>query len=143
MKRSKMIKELENYKYDYEYFVERFKNAKEFKAIIDVLTEKTEKIKDMDISVPTDKISLELKEIAKEQDNEENALLDMIKQKHAVEERIDKLQQPYKTVLLYRYVSLYSFGEIAKKMNYSTKRIYQLHQKGVEMYIEKYSNNIV
>ena len=135
MRRGKIIKELENYKYDYEYFVERFKNAKEFKTIINILNNKTQIVADS-------KKSLELEEIEKEQIDEENALLNMIKQKHAVEERIDKLQQPYKSVLLYRYVSLYSFGEIAQKMNYSTKRIYQLHQKGVELYIEKYSQVI-
>ena len=135
MRRGKIIKELENYKYDYEYFVERFKNAKEFKTIINILNSKTQIVADS-------KKSLELEEIEKEQIDEENALLNMIKQKHAVEERIDKLQQPYKSVLLYRYVSLYSFGKIAQKMNYSTKRIYQLHQKGVELYIEKYSQVI-
>lgn len=140
MNKKELIKELENYKYDYEYFIERYKNAKELNDIINELNTTSEKINDTDTTL----ISLNLKDIADEQVREETALLGMIKRKHEIEERIDDIQQPYRSVLLYRYVSLYSFGEIAKKMNYSTKRIYQLHQKGIDLYVEKYSsNNIV
>ena len=31
-----------------------------------------------------------------------------------------------------------TFDEIGEKMNYSTKRIYQLHQKALEIYCERF-----
>ena len=94
------------------------------------------------MSLSNHELTIDLKEIEEEQIKEEESLLEMIKKKHQIEERIDKLQQPYKSVLLYRYISLYSFGEIAKKMNYSTKRIYQLHQEGIEIYVKSYSDDV-
>jgi len=137
MKKDELIKELETYKYDYDYFFERFKNSEKFSETIMELNSRIEKIHNIGVSFHDNEIITNLKSLTNEQLEEEKKLLDMIKKKKIIEDRIDKLSQPYKSVLLYKYISLYSFGEIAKKMNYSIKRIYQLHQKGIELYIKK------
>ena len=138
MNRKAVVKELADYKYESEYFLERYKNVQEFNSIINKMNDRANILSNGNVSVYAISEG-NLKKLQAQQYEEENLLLDLIRKKQIIEERIDGLDQPYKNVLLYRYISLYSFGEIAKKMNYSTKRIYQLHQEGVEAYINKYA----
>ena len=46
------------------------------------------------------------------------------------------LEQPYRNILFYRYIKFMTFDEIALKMNYSTPRIYQLHDHAIELILE-------
>ena len=133
MNKKALIKELEDYKYENEYFLERYKNVQEFNSIISNLNNKANTL-DCNNEANVRIFNANIEKLLQEQRKEELELLEIIRKKNAIEQRIDKLRQPYKNVLLYRYVSLYSFGEIAKKMNYSTKRIYQLHQEGIDLY---------
>ena len=50
------------------------------------------------------------------------------------------MPQPSKTILFARYVLNMSFGEIAKDLFYSPKRIYQLHKVAIEEFTETYKN---
>lgn len=136
------IKELENYKYDYEYYLEKFNNAEKLNQIVQEISTRVENLNIVD-SAFNNELKDKLNIIKKEQINEEKYFLEMITKKRVIEERIDKIDQPYKSILLYKYISLLTFDEIASKMNYSVKRIYQLHQKGIEIYLEKYEKSSV
>ena len=55
----------------------------------------------------------------------------ILEKKYYIENIIHQLSQPYKTIMFMKYISFLSFDQIAAKMNYSTKRIYQLHSEGL------------
>ena len=55
----------------------------------------------------------------------------IFKKKNYIEHIIQRLSQPYKTIMFMKYISFMSFDQIADKMHYSTKRIYQLHSEGL------------
>lgn len=64
--------------------------------------------------------------------------LSMLKTRlNEVESLLDKVSQPYKTVLYYKYIIGESIEEIADKMKYSTQRIYQLHDIGLKQLTKK------
>ena len=67
--------------------------------------------------------------------------LSIIEKKKNIESLIQSLSQPYKTIMYMKYVSFMTFDEIASKMNYSTKRIYQLHSEGFSRLLDIVSSN--
>jgi len=47
---------------------------------------------------------------------------------------IDMLDFPYKNILYYKYIYGYNYYQIARKMNYSIQRIYQLRKKALLLF---------
>ena len=58
-----------------------------------------------------------------------------------IETLIYKLPQPYQIVIYFKYISSFSFYEIAGNLEYSSKRIYQLHSEGLEKLLEIMKQN--
>ena len=50
--------------------------------------------------------------------------------------------QPYRVIFYLKYISLLTFDQIADKLNYSTKRIYQLHNEGLDIIIKKINETL-
>ena len=71
---------------------------------------------------------------------EEARLKKIIDKKQRIEDAIQYLPQPHKTIMYFKYICFLTFDQIADKMNYSTKRIYQLHKEGL-IKLLKYIND--
>lgn len=127
----KVKDELLQFHYDYQYYLEKMKELEKLK-------EQTEKslfrLDQFKKSGETSSINSRIEEIISAQADEESAVVNFLEKKRQLEKSINQLSQPYRTVLYMRYVRFCTFDQIADKMSYSTKRIYQLHQKGLELY---------
>ena len=134
--KKELIKELEDYKYEYQYFIEKSKEIEKLKQEIQTSFARLRELKQTDFDV--NDLNAQIKIILDKQSKEENALLSILAQKQKIEKNIENLPQPYKNIFFLKYISLKTFDEIALKMNYSTKRIYQLHKKGIEIYCDNY-----
>ena len=134
--KKELIKELEDYKYEYQYFIEKSKEIEKLKQEIQKSFARLRELKQTDFDV--NDLNAQIKIILDKQSKEENALLSILAQKQKIEKNIENLPQPYKNIFFLKYISLKTFDEIALKMNYSTKRIYQLHKKGIEIYCDNY-----
>ncbi len=107
MSRSELKELFESYWYDNKYLEEKFKEVELFNKI---------SMNQCDPSFLTDT-----------KENEKLEIKKILEKKKYIETLIQKLQQPYRTILYMRYISFLSFDQIADKIHYSTKRIYQLH----------------
>lgn len=134
-----IIKELESYKYDVQYFMEKSKDIEKLKKEIE--KSYTRLVEMQDKKIDTTELNKQLEKIIDKQTLEEEALLNILTKKQKIEKQIDSLPQPYKNVFFLRYISGNSFDEIALKMSYSTKRIYQLHKEGIKIYISLFESN--
>lgn len=56
------------------------------------------------------------------------------KEKLRIEKNIDKVEEPYRTILHKRYIEELNFGEIADEMGYSYVRITHLHGEALLRY---------
>ncbi len=56
-------------------------------------------------------------------------------------DKINEIKQPYKNILLLRYINGKSYEDIALESNYSTPRIFQLHREAISLYNQKYFSN--
>ena len=64
---------------------------------------------------------------------EETEMSKIIDKKKRIEHLFEKLNQPYRTIMYMKYITFLTFDQIADRMNYSTKRIYQLHSEGLTL----------
>ena len=60
---------------------------------------------------------------------EESEMSKIIEKKKYIEGLFQNLNQPYRTIMYMKYITFLTFDQIADRMNYSTKRIYQLHSE--------------
>ena len=72
---------------------------------------------------------------------EEAQIKNILCKKQKVESLIQSLNQPYKTIMYMKYITFLTFDQIADRMNYSTKRIYQLHNEGLTKLLSNINNN--
>ena len=132
--KDKKLEELESYVYDNQYFLEKSKDVDNLKKDIGTILYR---INDMKLkNIDTREIESRLNILFENQAKEEKFLQRLVVKKEEIEHRIDDMPQPYKNILFLKYIKGNSFDEIAKKMHYSTKRIYQLHKEGVKIYIK-------
>ena len=136
-KEKALIKELENFYYDNQYL-------KEMKEIIEQedfgLAKIYSSLQDMKfLQVEIGDLDIKLKKFLEKLIAEEEMLLKALEQKQKIHNQINGLEPPFKNVLYYRYICDKTFCEIADKMNYSTKRIYQLHKEAIDIYCKKYN----
>ena len=62
---------------------------------------------------------------------EEAEMSKIIEKKKHIENLLQNLTQPYRTIMYMKYITFLTFDQIADRMNYSTKRIYQLHGEAI------------
>ena len=77
---------------------------------------------------------------------EEAEMSKIIEKKKYIESLIQELSQPFRTIMYMKYITFLTFDQIADRMNYSTKRIYQLHTEALNKLLivvnnEKISTN--
>lgn len=134
------LRDLEDYKYDVQFFVEKSKEIDKLKKEIEKMHHRLEDLKNE--SYDTSRLQDQLISIFNKQSLEEDILLGVLFKKQIIEKQIGDLPQPYKNIFFLKYIGMHTFDEIALKMNYSTKRIYQLHKKGTEIYCEQQKNTL-
>jgi len=74
-------------------------------------------------------------------EQEKDKLKKIMNKKKNIENLFDSLSQPYHTVMYLRYIRAQNFDQIAYKLDYSTKRIYQLHSEAINKILSKINNN--
>ena len=131
MDKTQLKKLLEKYQYDKEYFIEKSREIKSSKELVSNLISKNNLL-----NAEQAKSDFELDLIIKKQENDLHLLAEINNSNGAVESLVHGLEQPYRNILFYRYIKFMTFDEIALKMNYSTPRIYQLHDHALELILE-------
>lgn len=107
---------LESYWYDNQYLREKAKEVENIEKMI-----KLGKSSEF-ISITK---QYELSEMSK-----------IIEKKKYIENLLQNLNQPYRTIMYMKYIVFLTFDQIADRMHYSTKRIYQLHSEAIAILLK-------
>lgn len=135
-----ILQELESYKYDFQYLKEK---SNEIEVLKNELKKIYDRLNDIDNSfLDTQELQNQSKLILNKLTEEDDYIIEILDKKKKIEQRINNLEQPYKSIFYLKYIKFFTFDEIADKMCYSTKRIYQLHKEGIIQYLnfEKENN---
>lgn len=111
MQKEELKSMLEEYWYDNQY-----------------LKEKAKEVESMDLLIRSGKGSDFIVSTKKYEESEMSKIIE--KKKH-IEGLFQKLNQPYRTIMYMKYITFLTFDQIADRMSYSTKRIYQLHSEAI------------
>lgn len=129
-----LLKELKSYWFDTKYYNEIMADSE---VVVKDIQNLETSLRDKEIKgYDTTITKLKIKNLNEKKVSLESLLKSIKNETKKVEIMIDNIPQPYKNVLFFKYIKNLSFDEIAYKMNYSSKRIYQLHKIGVDLYIE-------
>lgn len=117
MDRTTLKAQLDEYIFDYQYLKAKISELERYDKLIINSTSKTP--------------------LEENKRYEEEKMLKFMEKKRNIESTIDLLEQPYKTIMYLKYICFSTFDQIADKMNYSTKRIYQLHSLALDKLVAK------
>ena len=110
---NKCKQELKNYIYDKRWIEERLEDIKERRSLLDKIT----KVTDPNIE--------SLVKIMDDTEEIEKYIQDLRKKQIEIENKIDKLDQPYRNILYFRYIKGHNLtevsGEIEEEYDYTRK----------------------
>ncbi len=131
---------LEEYKYETQFYNEKIKDVNKLQYEISKLAENNKIFRMSELN--TAEIDRNFSLFLKRQAKEESQLLIILDKKQKIEDYINMSPQPYRVIFYLKYISLLTFDQIAYKLNYSTKRIYQLHNEGLDIIIKKINETL-
>lgn len=128
--------ELREYRDNIKYIEEKQNDAEELKARIEKITSnisgmpngKGDNLEQAPFEESLDRI----KEIEQECNKK---LQELLLRKYIVENKIEKLEQPYKSILYLKYIRGINLYKVSEELNYSHIHIKRLHQEALEQYI--------
>lgn len=127
--------ELREYRDNIKYIEEKQNDAEELKTRITKVTSnmngmpngKGENLEKAPFEESLDRI----KEIEKECNKK---LQELLFKKYIVENKIEQLEQPHKSILYLKYIRGINLYKVSEELNYSYRHIKNLHQEAVEKY---------
>lgn len=134
MKIQEAKEELKRYRKEIKYIQEKEDDIEETKAFLERTTTRLSKTKTSNNSMTTDKFSDNIDKLNEIENEIPNKLYNLLKKKFMIEEKIEKLEQPYKNILFFRYARGKNWGNIANEMDYTVKYIYELHGEALYQY---------
>ncbi len=120
---------LNGYWYENQYYIEKTKEIEKLKNETQKTMNRYKLLTDNNML--NEELNKKLSALINTQVYEESLLLKIINKKQIIENLIQDLEQPYKTVLYLKYICFNTIDEVATKTHYSTKRIYQLHDEAL------------
>lgn len=128
-------KELREYRDNIKYIDEKQNDAEELKARILSITSNADgmpKAKGDNLdNAPLEENLDRIKEIEKDCNKK---LQELLLKKYLVENKIEQLEQPYKSILYLKYIRGIKLYKVADELNYSYGHARRLHQEALEKY---------
>lgn len=129
-------KELKEYRESILYIKEQQDDIEELRGILEKTTTRLSLSKTDNNSMSTDKFSDGIDRISRIEQEKDKKLEELLLKKFVIDEKIDKLEFPFRDVLFMRYSRGKSWEEIAKALKYDKYYIFELHGKALQKYAE-------
>ena len=127
--------ELREYRDNIKYIEEKQNDAEELRTRIEKITSNitgmpNAKGDNLD-KAPFEESLDRIQEIQKDCNKK---LQELLIKKYLVENKIEQLEQPYKSILYLKYIRGINLFKVSEELNYSYRQIKRLHQEAVEKY---------
>lgn len=127
-------KELGSYLQDKKLLKEK---EMELAELITMATKITTELNDMPKGSPSiqDRMAEYATEIVQMKDEKYSQIISMYKTKKKIEDKIDKLEQPYRNILYYKYIKGLSLTDVAHEIRYNYDYTKSLHGTALVKYL--------
>ena len=127
--------ELREYRDNIKYIEEKQNDAEELRTRIEKITSNitgmpNAKGSNLD-KTPFEESLDRIQEIQKDCNKK---LQELLIKKYLVENKIEQLEQPYKSILYLKYIRGINLFKVSEELNYSYRHIKNLHQEAIEKY---------
>lgn len=126
--------ELKEYRDNIAYIRGKKEDLEEMRTYLEKTTTRLSKTRTSNNSMGSDKIIDGISRMDAIEKEYDKKLQELLLKKFMVDDKIDKLDEPYRTLLFYRYTRRKSWQEVAKEIDYGVDNTYKLHGKALYYY---------
>lgn len=128
--------ELKEYRENINYIREKQDDVEEIRELLVSTTRRLSSTKTNNNSMSTDQFSDGLHRISEIEKYSDKKLAELMVKKFIVDDKIDKLEYPFRDLLFMRYSRGKSWHTIAETLNYDDRYVLKLHGDALQKYAE-------
>lgn len=126
--------ELNEYRDDIKYIEGRLEDTEEVKAKVEKITTTYSETKTNSSSESADKFADALSKLEELKIDCTEKMKELLLNKFRIDDKIEKVEQPYKNILFYRYTRGLDWLEVAKALGYTRDYVCELHGEALYLY---------
>ena len=127
-------KELNEYREDIKYIEGRLEDTEDIKAKVEKVTTIISPTKTNSSNESTDKFADALSKLEELKIDCTKKMKNLLIKKFEIDEKIEKLEQPYRNILFYRYTKGLEWNDVAKVLGYTREYVCDLHGEALYLY---------
>lgn len=134
LKIEKCKQELKDYREDIKYIEEKLNDTEEVKGRIEKVTTILSLTKTSGGDTSNDKFADGISRLEELKLDCNDRMQELLLKKFSIDAKIEKVEQPYKNVLFFRYTRGKSWEEVAKELGYTKDYVCELHGEALYLY---------
>lgn len=127
-------KELNEYRENIKYVEDKLDDTEEVKAKVEKITTTYSETKTNSSSESADKFADAISQLEELKIDLTEKMKQVLFDKFIIDDKIEKVEQPYKNILFYRYTKGMSWNKVAEKMGYTREYVCVLHGDALYFY---------
>lgn len=131
---AKAKQELNEYRENIKYIEEKLDDTEEVKAKIEKVTSVLSLTKTNNSHGINDKFADAINKLEELKLDCSEKMKELLLKKFTIDDKIEKVEQPYRNVLFYRYTRGKSWEDVAKELGYTLDYIFDLHGEALYLY---------
>lgn len=134
---AKAKQELNEYKEDVEYIQEKLNDTEEVKTMIEKVTTILSLTKTNSSNESPDKFADAIDKLNELKEECIDKMQNLLIKKFYIDDKIEKVEQPYRNILFHRYARRKEWGEVARDLGYTRQYVCELHGEALYLYSKK------
>lgn len=127
-------KELNEYRANIKYIEEKLNDTEEVRTKVEKITPTLSLTKTNSSSESPDKFADAISKLEELKLDCTEKMQELLMKKFTIDDKIEKIEQPYRNVLFFRYTRGKEWKEVASELGYTEDYIYDLHGEALYLY---------
>lgn len=127
-------KELNKYRDNIKYVEDKLDDTEEVKAKVEKITATYSETKTSSANEKIDKFGEAISQLEELKIDCTEKMKETLLEKFRIDDKIERVEQPYRNTLFYRYTKGMSWVQVADKMGYTIQYIWELHGEALYLY---------
>lgn len=127
-------KELNEYRENIKYIDERLEDTEEVRTKVEKITPTLSLTKTNTSSESPDKFGDAISRLDELKLDCTEKMKELLMKKFTIDDKIEKIEQPYRNVLFFRYTRAKKWEDVAEKLGYTREYVCELHGEALYLY---------
>lgn len=127
-------KELNEYKEDIKYIEEKLNDTEEVKTTVQKVTTTLSLAKTNSSSESSDKFADAINRLEELKIDCSEKMQKLLIKKFEIDDKIEKVEQPYRNILFFRYTRNKDWNDVGKELGYTREYVCEMHGEALYLY---------